>query len=105
MNKKDLSERDIITQFIMPAIKKAGWNIEFSDCLKKWWKKRKANDQAWKVPIKTLQENGFNLDIKNPHVAEAEQSYSNKELLNLLHESFRRSDDLLGKLKKELADG
>ncbi|MEW6711404.1 MAG: EcoAI/FtnUII family type I restriction enzme subunit R [Candidatus Riflebacteria bacterium] len=28
MNKKDLSERDIITQFIMPAIKKAGWDIE-----------------------------------------------------------------------------
>jgi type I restriction enzyme R subunit len=28
MNKKDLSERDIITQFIVPAIKKAGWNIE-----------------------------------------------------------------------------
>src|SRR5574344_2070115 len=28
MNKKDLSERDIITPFIMPAIKKAGWNIE-----------------------------------------------------------------------------
>ena len=28
MNKKNLSERDIITQFIMPAIKKAGWNIE-----------------------------------------------------------------------------
>ena len=28
MNKKDLSERDIITKFIMPAIRKAGWNIE-----------------------------------------------------------------------------
>ena len=28
MNKKDLSERDIITQFILPAIKKAGWSIE-----------------------------------------------------------------------------
>ena len=28
MNKKDLSERDIITQFIMPAIKNAGWSIE-----------------------------------------------------------------------------
>jgi len=28
MNKKDLSERDIITQFIIPALKKAGWNIE-----------------------------------------------------------------------------
>lgn len=28
MDKKKLSERDIITQFIMPAIKKAGWSIE-----------------------------------------------------------------------------
>ncbi len=27
-NKKKLSERDIITQYILPAIKKAGWNIE-----------------------------------------------------------------------------
>lgn len=28
MNKKQLSERDIITQFIVPSIKKAGWSIE-----------------------------------------------------------------------------
>ena len=28
MDKKKLTERDIITQFIMPAIKKAGWSIE-----------------------------------------------------------------------------
>jgi len=27
-SKKDLSERDICTQFILPALKKAGWNIE-----------------------------------------------------------------------------
>ena len=27
-NKKELSERDICTQFIIPALKKAGWNIE-----------------------------------------------------------------------------
>lgn len=27
-SKKDLSERDIITKFIIPAIKKAGWSIE-----------------------------------------------------------------------------
>ncbi len=27
-NKRDLSERDIITQYITPAIKRAGWNIE-----------------------------------------------------------------------------
>ncbi|MCB4763189.1 MAG: DEAD/DEAH box helicase family protein, partial [Sulfurovum sp.] len=28
MNKKDLSERDICTQFILPALKKSGWDIE-----------------------------------------------------------------------------
>jgi type I restriction enzyme, R subunit len=27
MNKKDLSERDICTKFINPAIEKAGWNM------------------------------------------------------------------------------
>ena len=28
MNKKELSERDICTKFITPAVEKAGWNIE-----------------------------------------------------------------------------
>ncbi len=27
MNKKDLTERDICTKFINPAIQKAGWDI------------------------------------------------------------------------------
>jgi len=44
--------------------------------LKKWWKKRKENEQTWKVPIKTIADNGYNLDIKNPHVAEVEHQYS-----------------------------
>ncbi|MBC8553317.1 MAG: N-6 DNA methylase, partial [Candidatus Brocadiales bacterium] len=72
------------------------------DGLKKWWNKRKESDQAWKVPIKTFEENGFNLDIKNPHIAEKEHTYSSKELLSMLHDSFRKSDDLLSKLKLEL---
>ena len=72
------------------------------DGLKKWWNKRKKSEQAWKVPIKTLEENGFNLDIKNPHVAEEEHTYSSKELLSMLHDSFRKSDELLGKLRMEL---
>jgi type I site-specific restriction endonuclease len=28
MNKKDFSERDICTQFIVPALKKAGWDLQ-----------------------------------------------------------------------------
>ncbi len=27
MNKKDLSERDICTKFITPAVEKAGWDV------------------------------------------------------------------------------
>ncbi len=72
--------------------------------LKKWWKKRKENEQAWKVPIETIAANGFSLDIKNPHVAEVEHQYSSAELLNMLHDSFRNSDELLEKLKREFGN-
>lgn len=75
------------------------------ESLTKWWKKRKGSDQAWKVSFKELAENGYSLDIKNPHVAEAGHSYTSGELLALLHDSFRESDQLLQKLKKELANG
>ena len=75
------------------------------DSLKKWWKKRKENEQAWKVSIDTIAANGYNLDIKNPHTPEEKHTYSSVELVTMLHESFRKSDELLEKLKKELANG
>jgi len=37
---------------------------------KKWWSKRKENDQAWKVSLKDIQERGYNLDIKNPRAVD-----------------------------------
>lgn len=75
--------------------------------LKKWWgldrKKREETEQAWQVDIETIKANGYNLDIKNPHQPEAEQQYSSAELLELLHQSFAKGDDLLTKLKLELS--
>jgi len=41
--------------------------IEEFDPEKKWWNKRQTNEHAWKVPVKQIKENGYNLDIKNPH--------------------------------------
>ena len=73
--------------------------------LKKWWKKRKENEQAWKVSIDTIAADGYSLDIKNPHTPEAAREYSSIELVNMLHDSFRNSDELLGKLKAELKNG
>ena len=70
--------------------------------LKKWWNKRKKSDVAWKVSIKTLEETGYNLDIKNPTVPEEEAAYTTAELMQKLHESFKTSEELLNQLKKEL---
>jgi len=75
------------------------------DTLKKWWKKRKENEQAWQVSIDAIIENGYNLDIKNPNTPEVVHEYTSAELVNLLHDSFRKSDELLEKLKKELIHG
>jgi len=74
------------------------------DSLKKWWKKRKEGEQAWKVSIKTIAENGYSLDIKNPHTAEEEHFYSSPEIVSMLHDSFRKSDELLNILKKEFGN-
>jgi len=71
--------------------------------LKKWWHNREENEQAWKVDIDTIEANGWNLDIKNPHKAEEEQTYSSGELLEMLHSSFEKSEALLSQLKRELA--
>lgn len=38
---------------------------EFRGCME-WWKKRKENDQAWKVPVAELLAAGCNFDRKNP---------------------------------------
>lgn len=63
------------------------------------------NEQAWKVSMDTISSNGYNLDIKNPHVPEEEQSHSSAEIVSMLRDSFRKSGKLLEKLKKEIGNG
>ncbi len=75
------------------------------ESLREWWNNRMENEQAWKVPINKTVANNYNLDIKNPHVAEEKYEYSSIELLVMLHESFRKSDELLTRLKTELDNG
>lgn len=73
------------------------------DALKLWWNNREASEKAWQVDIDTIKANGYNLDIKNPHRAEEEKQHSSTELLDLLHQSFAKGDQLLDQLRKELA--
>ncbi len=64
-----------------------------------WWNNRVENEQAWRVPVEKIAENGWNLDIKNPFVKAEEKSHTTAELLALLHESFAKSDELLRALQ------
>jgi len=73
--------------------------VEEFEVLKKWWKKRTENEQAWKVDIKTIEENGYNLDIKNPFKKEEEHEFTSAELLEKLYNSFQKSNELLEQLK------
>jgi len=72
------------------------------DALKQWWNNREENEQAWKVGIGSIEANGYDLDIKNPHQPEEEKQYTSSELLDLLHHSFIESEALLTQLRKEL---
>lgn len=79
-------------------------NIKDFDTLKKWWNDRKENEFAWKVPIQTIQDAKYNLDIKNPHVNEEEKAFtSSDEILDQLLLNNERSKKLIEKIKKELA--
>ena len=70
--------------------------------LKEWWGKRNENEQAWKVPVEKIAESGWNLDIKNPFVKEEEVTHTTGELLQMLSDSFKKSEELIGELQKAL---
>ena len=72
------------------------------ESLKAWWNNRSENEQAWKVGIAVLKNNGYNLDIKNPFVKDEEIVYSTSQILQMLGDSFAKSESLLNELKSSL---
>lgn len=67
-----------------------------------WWKSREESEIAWRVPIETIVERGYDLDIKNPHRQEEEAALSSLELIERLERSLEHSQELLEGIKKEL---
>jgi len=76
--------------------------LEEFNPIKDWWNNRKESDVSWKVDIKTLIERGYDLDIKNPSKQEEVHEYTSTELVKLLADSMKKSNDLLNKLNSEL---
>ena len=70
------------------------------DPIKTWWTDRKESDIAWKVPIQTIIDRNYDLDIKNPTKQEESHEYNSLELMDLLHASFDKSNTLLNQLNE-----
>jgi len=77
-------------------------SIKEFDLEKAWWNNRTENEHAWKVSAEEIKQRNYNLDIKNPHEAEEQRSYTSSELIELLDSSFTRSHEMLKQLKAEL---
>lgn len=75
---------------------------EFAPCLA-WWNKRKANAQAWKVPVKELLDNACNLDRKNPNAKEAVAHLPPEQLAASIINKERRIAEIMGNIQKLLA--
>jgi type I restriction enzyme M protein len=78
-------------------------NINDFNALKDWWVKRTENEYAWKVSVKEIKESNYNLDIKNPHISEAEKVFTTDEIIEKLTSNLDRSKELILKIQKELA--
>ncbi len=74
--------------------------VEEFEPIKKWWKKRTESEISWKVSIDTIIERGYDLDIKNPTKQEEAHEYNSTELMQMLDNSFGKSNQLLQQLKE-----
>ncbi len=73
---------------------------EFDDLLK-WYKaaSRQENAHAWKIKAKDVLVNGCNLDIKNPHGAEALEHLPPEQLAESIAEKNRRISKMMEEIK------
>lgn len=74
--------------------------VEEFEPIKKWWNKRKDSEISWKVPIDTVIERGYDLDIKNPTKKEDAHEYKSSELIQMLDKSIAKTGSLSNSLKK-----
>jgi type I restriction enzyme M protein len=70
-----------------------------------WWKDRKENGQAWKVPVAKVIENGYNLDIKNPNGKVDLEHLPPEQLTESILKKEMRIAEIMLEIKQVLAAG
>ncbi len=74
--------------------------IEEFDSIKTWWSNRAESEVCWKVPINTIKENAFDLDIKNPNKVVEEVVYDRTAIINRIETNQAKIADILTQLKE-----
>lgn len=73
--------------------------IEEFDPLKVWWKKRRESEVSWKVPMSSIIERGYDLDIKNPNKVVEEVVYDRKAIIEKIERNQSNITAILYELK------
>jgi type I restriction enzyme M protein len=75
--------------------------IQEFDLEKKWWKRRKTTENAWKMSAKEIAQRNYNLDCKNPHEV-AVNHRDPEELMQEYLEIAKQLEAAQTALKREL---
>ncbi len=70
--------------------------------LKEWWKNRETNQYAWRIEVKEIQSQNYNLDIKNPKTNEDLKEESIETHLQKISELVNSTNKLFEEFKKSL---
>lgn len=74
--------------------------IEEFDLEKASWDNREENEYAWKVSVDEIRSRNYNLDIKNPNIAEAEVDLDRQKIVEQIKRSQNRITEILEILSK-----
>lgn len=73
--------------------------IEEFEPIKAWWNNRKESEVAWKVPMQTIIDRNYDLDIKNPNKVVEEVVYDRKMIINKIESNQLQFSKILEELK------
>ena len=77
---------------------------EFKPCLD-WWNNRKENEFAWRVPVKKIVQNNYNLDIKNPRGKADYEHLPPEKLVEDILAKEQKITQIMAEIKKTMGTG
>jgi type I restriction enzyme M protein len=77
--------------------------IEEFDTIKKWWNNREESEVCWKVPMQTIIDRNYDLDIKNPNKKVEEVELNIEKILSILKNENNKVGSIIQELENDLA--